>query len=286
MIDEKDVIAYLHQHIEQTNWHIATPQRGFSLDKSFIGVSVHKKVFVKLGVDNRVIQLLSDANITPSYLAGGTFHETTIAIQEYVTAVHPGRAWYATHMETLAQLFHKLQGLTSLQHYLPHVEDESYQTLFVTYINQVKYEFNKAPLHHESKKIIEGLIKQYDEHLTLISGEGLTLTHGDPNSGNILITATTTYLTDWETLHLSDPIHDIAHLLWWMYRQSQWNPLLKQFNIDLSDTSQKERFYLTVSIRALYVYLLFVNARKEHLAERFLADAQRSALYEQPQTLL
>jgi len=285
IINEEEIQIYLKQYVDDTNWRVYSPQRGFSHGKSFIGISSRQKVFIKLGVDNRVLQLLSNSNITPHYLVGGIFKATRVAIQEYVEVKHPDRMWYSQNMKTLASLFHTLQSLTSLHHYISDLKNEDYQKLFVHYVSQIKYEYNKALLYQKERDIIKSLIDLYDERILCISGKGLVPSHGDVNSGNILIAPTTTYLVDWETLHFSDPIRDIAHILWWMYPRSQWGPLLTQFHINLMDKAQRERFYLSVSTRALYVYLLFVNAGREH-GRRFLLDAQLSASYNQPYKLL
>ncbi|MBA2285759.1 MAG: hypothetical protein H0W02_09770 [Ktedonobacteraceae bacterium] len=68
-ISEEDIQAYLYNYVERTSWQIETPQRGFSFGKRFIGIAPDRKVFVRLGIDSRIIQLLSAARITPRYPA-------------------------------------------------------------------------------------------------------------------------------------------------------------------------------------------------------------------------
>ncbi|MBA2679560.1 MAG: hypothetical protein H0U76_14335 [Ktedonobacteraceae bacterium] len=59
-IHEEDIQTYLYTYVEQTSWQIETPQRGFSFRKRFIGIASDRKVFVRLGIDFRIIQFLSE----------------------------------------------------------------------------------------------------------------------------------------------------------------------------------------------------------------------------------
>lgn len=283
MLQEKDIRAYLQQTIEQTDWQIFHPQQGFTFGRRFIGVSARHKVFIKLGIDARIVQHLSDAHLTPRYLAGGLFADTWITVQEYVEASHPDQRWYTANKDTLAWLLKTLQRQIMIRRYLPSVENETYRTLFTQYIQQVRDLYQQqVAIDHDRRLTIEKLLEQYEQRLPFIEGIGLVPSHGDPNPGNLLVTSTTAYLIDWDTLHLSDPMRDVAQVLWWMYPRSQWNEFLDIFHIDLTDPQQRERFYLYISTWALQVSLFFTQLQHEHFARRFLTDAQRALKQEPP----
>jgi len=276
----------LNNHVDHTTWQIQTPQRGFSFGKRFLGISSHHKVFVKLGVDYRVIQLLSEARLTTRYLAGGSFSDTTITVQDYVEASHPDRKWYAANVKSWAQLMKTLQSFVALRQYLPPVENETYRTLLAHYVNQIKEERQKAVIGQRERDLIAALIEQYEQRISSIEGEGLVPSHGDPNADNMLVTPTSVYLIDWDALHLSDPMRDVAQVLWWMYPPYQWHEMLDLFHINLANHQQQERFYLYISTRALYVSLFFVQANQKQWATRFLIDAQLALKHQPPDELL
>ncbi|MDQ2905992.1 MAG: aminoglycoside phosphotransferase family protein [Chloroflexota bacterium] len=285
-IHEEDIQAYLYTYVEQTSWQIETPQRGFSFGKRFIAIAPDRKVFVRLRIDPRIIQFLSDARITPRYLAGGGFFDTCIAVQEYIEAVHPDRKWYAANMPTWAHMTKKLHSSSELRQYLPPVENETYRTLLAHYIHELKEEYQHVVTGRRERDVIEALIAQYEERVPAIQGAGLVPTHGDPGADNMLIAPTNVYLIDWDSLHLSDPMRDVAQVLWWMYPRSLWDEMLDLFGIDLTDHQQRERFYLHMSTRALYVSLFFIQLGHEHWAEKFLRDAQLALEQQTPDTLL
>jgi thiamine kinase-like enzyme len=283
---ETDIQAFLHDYIDQADWRIQTPQRGFSYGKRFIGISSHSRVFVRLGVDPDVIQILSDADLTPAYLAGGIFNDTTITVQEYVEASHPDRKWYANNVTTWVHLMKKLQSLTILRQYFPLVENETYHTLLARYIDQIKEAYRKVLLDQNERGLIESLIEQYEKRTPFVQGEGLVPSHGDPNADNMLITRAKVFLIDWDALHLSDPMRDVAQVLWWMYPKSQWSEMLDLLCIDLADQHLQDRFYLYISTRALYVSLFFVQVGQQHWAKRFLKDALAAMDHQPPDELL
>jgi aminoglycoside phosphotransferase (APT) family kinase protein len=67
-----------------------------------------------------------------------------------------------------------------------------------------------------------------------VRGTGLAPVHGDPNDGNLLVTADGPVLLDWETLHLSDPLHDLAQVLWWGALRARWPAALARFGASAS----------------------------------------------------
>lgn len=285
--DEKTIKQHLEKNIKQAQWNLHLPERGISVGKCFVASSLTETVLVRLGIDDRIIAILSDAKITPRYLGGGlTASGQPFYVQEFVEATHPDEQWYLANDTVLAHLVKRLQNLTSLRQYLAPEQDETYQALLIRYLDQIKSEYSRVHREHQDRQRMGVLIREYQDRIRIVMGCGLVPSHGDINSGNILVARDAVYLTDWETLHLSDPVRDVAHLLWWMYPQGKWKDVLSVFGMDLADTNLKERFYLYVSTRALYVYLLFVNTSQEHLAKRFLEDAQRSSHYQAPKTLL
>lgn len=285
--DEKTIKRYLEKNVRQTRWGLHLPERGISVGKCFIASSATETVLVRLGIDDRIIAILSNAEITPRYLGGGlTVSGQPFYVQEFVEVMLPDEQWYWANGKALAHLIKKLQGLTNLRQYLASEQDETYQALLGRYLDQIKSEYSKVHRDHRDRQPMGVLIREHQDRIGTITGCGLVPSHGDMGSGNILVVRDAVYLTDWETLHLSDPVRDVAHLLWWMYPQGEWKDVLGIFGMDLADTNLKERFYLYVSTRALYVYLLFVNTSQEHLAKRFLKDAQRSSYYQAPKTLL
>lgn len=283
MIGEEDICRYLQQTLEEGDWRLDHPQQGFTIGQRFIATSARHKVFIKLGNDHRIIQHLAEVGLTPRYLAGGTLAGTSIAVQEFVEGIHPGPQWYVENKRTIAYLLKTLHNQTILRAYIPAVEDESYHSLYARYIQNTKEEYRDlaAIIDQKQRQTIEMLLEGYEQHLPLIEGEGLEPSHCDPNPGNVLVTTTTAYLIDWDQLHLSDPLRDIAQVLWWQYPLSEWEELLDLFNIDLTNAQQRERFYCTISIWSLQVALFFMQTPHQQYVSEFLLDAQH-ALKQEP----
>lgn len=278
---------YLEQHIARGDWRFQLPHYGNSVDKCFFATSSSQTVVVRLGIDPLIVAQLAEAQITPRYLGGGVTPQGQLFfVQTFVHAHHPDEHWYCTNLSQLAALIAALQRLASLRTRLPPVVDETYQSLFTHYLSEIHQEFTQVGRAHADKPRMGVMIRDMEVRVARVQGAGLVPCHGDLNSGNILVTPDATYLSDWETLHLSDPLRDVAHLLWWMYPQSRWAPMFHHFAIDVADGNVKERFYLHVAMRALYIYLLFVNTAQEQLARRFLDDADRAMTYRTPATLL
>lgn len=287
-IQEEQVAQYLCERVEKAAWRIDHPQQGFSFGARFFGSTSRRKVFIKLGVDYRIVAHLAARGLTPRYLAGGVFADTTITVQEFVEGVHPDQQWYEENQDTVGRLLRTLQLDNALRSYLPPVQDETFKGVLTGYVELARelYEQQTTSIDRQKRAIIEGLLAHYQQRLPCIEGAGLVPVHGDPNPGNMLVTPTTTYLLDWDAIHLSDPMHDIMQVLWWSYPRSQWGKMFELFEIDLRDGKQRERFYLSISIRALYVALFFSNIQHERFAGQFLSDAQRALEEQEPLALL
>ncbi len=279
---EQDVQRYLHDHVAPIAWELHPPARGWSGARCFIARSSQRTVFVKLGGDERVLQLLSDAKLTPELLAGGAFAQTRITVQAFVEGQHPTRQWYASHMNTWADLIHRLSQLSTLRALVPAVPDETYQSLLTRYVGQVQALYTPANLSPSEQAVVETLLEAYAARIPSIAGAGLVPTHGDPGPDNLLIAPTGVYLIDWDRLHRSDPMRDVALVAWWMYPPAQWPELLDRFGIDLADNAQQERFSMYISVWSLEVALFFANAQHHQWKTWFLRDAQRALAHQHP----
>ncbi len=273
---EQDVQLYLQHHVAPGTWELHAPERGLSGATCFIAHSAQHTLFVKCGADDRLIRILSDAKLTPPLVAGGAFGQTRITIQAFVDGHHPTRQWYASHAETWADLMHRLHQLPNLRDLLLPVPDETYGSLLAGYIGHVQALYTPANLSAQEQALVETLLAAYTARLPFLEGAGLVPTHGDPGPDNLIISPTQVYLIDWDRLHLSDPMRDVALVAWWMYAPTQWPELLELFAIDLADPAQQERFYLYISVWSLEVALFFANTQQSHWKEWFLRDAQRS----------
>lgn len=283
-LSEKEICAYLENNVEPGRWQIMRPVHGFSSGKRFLGRSANRQVFVSLDIHPDLIQHLSAASITPRFVAGGSLARTWITVQEYIAAPHPDQAWFLANTHTLASLLKTLQVRSELRTSLPPVKEEC-RSLLTHYVQRARdlYQQQRARNLAEEQRIA-ALLEQYEQRLQFIEGQTpLAPVHGDLNPTNLLVTPAATYLVDWEALHLSDPLYDIAIVLWWLYPRSQWGQFLDLFQIDLDKNQQRERFHLYVSTSALEASLFFRQRGHTYLAERFLTDALRAFRQELPQ---
>lgn len=280
------VREFLYQYIPDPNWIITSPLRGGGLDRRFIGATNERRVFVRIGVNPEIVDHLAQASITPGYIAGGAFDAITLAyIQHWVDeAQPPDDLWYLTNWAIAAALIQNLQGLQKLRQYLPVPADESFRAVFTGYNDEMKNLYSQVSQSSSEPGRIERLLEDQGQRITHIEGEGLVPCHGDIHPENCLTFGGGAFLIDWETLHLSDPIRDVAHLIWRFPTQGHYQNILDLFTIDLSDPNQRERFFLHISTRALHIYLLSTKAGQEIQGTGFLKAAEMAAAYQIPQS--
>ena len=196
--DEKSIKQYLEKNVKQTRWNLHLPERGTSVGKCFVASSATETVLVRLGIDERIITILSDAKVTPCYLGGGlTVSGQPFHVQEFVEATHPDERWCLANDTVLAHLVKRLQNLTSLKQYLASEQDETCQALLGRYLGQIRSEYSKVHREHQDRQRMGMLIRECQDRIGAITGCGLVPSHGDINSGNILVARDAVYLTDW-----------------------------------------------------------------------------------------
>ncbi|WP_165423114.1 phosphotransferase [Ktedonosporobacter rubrisoli] len=273
---EERICAYLQLTVQPTQWRVV--QSYCTIAPSFVWASPYIKVFVKLGINYRLIQYLANSQLTPSYLAGGIFANTTITVQEYVQAAPLNYAWKSGDFRSLAGLLKHLQSLQALRRYVSASYNESYRDLLTRSLRCSKAFCQHSYIQDMAyRKEIEDLLEQAECSLSHIQGSGLVPSHGDIHHGNVLVTPTSMYLVDWETFHLSDPLHDLADMLWWMCPATQWEEILTLFQVDLTNPQQRNRFYFQVLTSALQKSLWCAHLQQAFLARRYLTDAHLAA---------
>lgn len=160
--------------------------------------------------------------------------------------VHPTAEHYPTQLLEMAKVLHRLTQLTELTRLLQVPADQSYAAALMRYHRECCELFNDVSATADDHAAVGSLLEELVPRIRAVRGAGLVPVHGDPNDENVLLTAGGPLLLDWETLHLSDPVHDIAQVLWWAaprracsqpWRSSAWMRMTRRSSNGCISTS-------------------------------------------------
>lgn len=286
-VPQADVRAFLRARVRPGTWRLQVPAHGFSAGGCVLARHADgSAVAVRLGLDAAPVRVLAAAGLTPTLLAAGRRHGTLMHAQMLAEGRHPDGAWYAAHLSDVATLLRRLTELTPLRELLPVPADQGYAAALRRYHRACAAIIERLPAGAAYRPAVETLLQELTPRIDAVGGTGLVPVHGDPNDGNLLVTADGPVLLDWETLHLSDPVHDLAQVLWWGVPRARWPAGLAAFGLPADDRDVIERLHLHAALRALYVFLLFERAGGAPFPNRFLDDAQHAAAGRGPRTFL
>jgi hypothetical protein len=286
-VPQADVRAFLRARVRAGTWRLQLPAHGFSAGGCVLARHADGGgVAVRLGLDAAPVRVLAAAGLTPPLLAAGRRHGTLMHAQLLADGWHPDGVWYAAHLSDVANLLRRLTELTPLRELLPVPTDQGYAAALRRYHRACAALLDRLPAAAAYRPAVAKLLGELVPRIDVVDGTGLVPVHGDPNDGNLLVTASGPVLLDWETLHLSDPVHDLAQVLWWGMPRARWPVGLAAFGLPADDRQVIERLHLHAALRALYVFLLFERAGGAPFPNRFLDDAQRAAAGRGPCTFL
>ncbi|MBA2247814.1 MAG: phosphotransferase [Chloroflexia bacterium] len=98
--------------------------------------------------------------------------------------------------------------------------------------------------------------------------------HTDPNNSNVLVAPDRVYLIDWDGVMLSDPLRDIALILWWYVPPERGEAILQRCWLpDAASAATIDRVFWWAAVSSLRVALwIDRQARGDDAIRSFLAD--------------
>lgn len=184
-----------------------TPLKGKS-HKAYMGTYPSgERVFIKKNT-TPILAALAKAQIAPQLLwAKRLGNGDTISAQEWLD----GRLLLKADMASkqivhLLLRLHQSKPLANQLLQLNYTVENPYELI-------VGFERN-LPLQLRENTYLQSIIKNLKQNLPAFDAEETTIVHGDVNHHNWIITTSgLIYLVDWDSVRLTDPMYDIAHLL-------------------------------------------------------------------------
>lgn len=276
LINNPNVEQYLQKTVGEGKWTLQATLLGGTTSERYIGKSLEITVFVRVGIDPKIVSPLSKAGVTPPLLTEEPINGKPCYVQEFITAELPTVEWNTQNWRVTAEKIKTMQQLPELSEALPEQNDPTYKGVFTRYIDELKDLSKKIPPDDLSFGRVGHLLNEFSNRAENIEGEGLVPCHGDLHPENVLTKEKDSYLIDWESVHLSDPMRDVAHMIWRLPSHVPAEEQAGYFGFDLTDPQQYERFRLHIATRALQIYLFCYNSGAGHKrgALQFLEDAE------------
>ncbi|NMB57139.1 phosphotransferase [Candidatus Beckwithbacteria bacterium] len=267
---------FLNNNLDIGSFLLEKSLSHFKLEKfkedKFVIVSDKGKFVVQSGVDPKPLQIIAQNGITPDIIVSGILETGEfIFVQNYVEASIPEENWLIKNPKLLVSLIQKLHNINNLKDILPKLGSESHKDCFQIYLQDIEKDLDELEKFKNNKKIISSLFYLYSKKIQSISSKGLCPIHGDLYFNNLLLAKNSSlYLIDWEELHMSDPVRDIALLAWSCFPRKYWKYLSELFGYNLDNKEFRIRFFLHISTRFLYLYLELVKSGYYEYAQQFI----------------
>lgn len=266
---DNEVIDILQKTFHSSNWIIQKTKHGLS--KETFKVSNDKKMyFVKFDVNIPPLVRVVELGIAPKIVVTGTCKNKTYIIQEFIDGYYPSRNWFNVNLKKLAEFIKIYHSDRMLFDILKKDSEIDYKMNVQSSLKFVEKELEKVKEIIKPDQIKNDLEKLISQSNNLIPVE-LTPIHTDPNYKNFLLFENKLYMLDWDDVRLSDPVRDIAPLLWWYVEKEKWQEFFKNFGLDLND-DLLNRIYWWMARQSLTIAIFFAKKKDENQVNNYLAD--------------
>jgi thiamine kinase-like enzyme len=258
----------LQHHFKTTGWRITKPKDG-QQKACFVARHSTEQVFIKFDVPVAALQRLGEIGAAPRVIASGTIEGMSYVVQEYITGSYPDRRWFADHLSMLAAFvkrYHHDQPLASLLAANMRTSYDEHIALDLALLEKRFTSLHSGKLHAPAIMSVFEKLKAWSKQLQPVT---LVPIHPDPNTTNILLSNDSLLMVDWDTIQLSDPMHDVGLLLWWYVAPHQWNEFFEAYGLAIHD-DLVERIYWWAARTSFAVALWHVE--HHYNCQGFLLD--------------
>jgi thiamine kinase-like enzyme len=269
MIDAQEI---LKSHFPESNWKIENPPAGAS-EQAFIADNGREKVFIKVGINAPAFTRLSDLGITPKIIYDGSNLEKPYIIQEFVEAKYPEVSWFAEHINEIAGLIKRYHQDPELRRLLDN--NQSFNDHLKKEIEIIDENVGDNPTGIFDAEEVNIAVQQLKDQIATLKAVDLIPTHSDPNIKNFLLTDQGLKMIDWDDIILSDPMKDVALILWWNIPKDKWPTFFEA----LGEIYDEDRFYWWAARMSLSIASWFAKRgdvdNAKFFKDEFLRAMQR-----------
>lgn len=267
---DKDIEKILYNTFKTSGWIIQKPPYGLSKE-TYVAQNGPKRVFIKFEVNIPPLKRVSDLGLAPCLLSSGTYHNRTYVIQQFVKGIIPTRKWINNNLKKLAELIKSYHSDKELFYILKNNSKLDYKNNVNDSLKFVEKQLEEVKQIIITNKNIENGIKKLMNESKNLRPVPLTVIHTDPNYKNMLLVGNRLYILDWDDVRISDPVRDIAPLLWWYIDKNKWPMFFNYLGIEMID-SLMNRFYWWMARQSLTIAIFFAKKNDVKKVNKYLVD--------------
>jgi thiamine kinase-like enzyme len=204
---------------------------------------------------------MAQIGLTPPVILHGQLDSgLSVIVQLFVKGREPSRRDYHNRLSEVAQLVQEMQDSLRVRGTLPVASSDLFQDAGKRALDRLR---NKWERHRGQVPGVDGFVDTSLDHLgrqiSLFSGGGLVVSHGDICNANWLFAADgKIYILDFESMSVDDPAADLGALLWWYYP-----PELRQRFLDIAGYLYDEEFRFRMQVRMAMHCLSIILPRED-----------------------
>lgn len=251
----EQVSAFLEKRFSIRHWTFTLPAGSGSETYFVHGDGL--ECFVKLGAQVERYQIMASAGLTPPLLAVGRLEDgTSVLVQRFVNSRKPTRKDFHAYLDRVASVIHKTHHDPNLRQILPAPRSDKYRDVAMESWARIQKRWECfKPQVPSSAGFVDESLAQIAEQISLVSGEGLVVSHNDICNANWLVTPNEQlYPIDLESMSLEDPACDLGAILWWYYPPATWQRFL-EFIGRAGEPGFESRMRIRMSLHCLDITL-------------------------------
>jgi hypothetical protein len=256
---QQEVLVFLQENLSNYAWRFSFPHG--SGRETYIAHGFKRSYFVKLGVQVERYLAMADIGLTPPVILQGQLDSgLSVIVQLFIKGRAPFRTDYHSRLTEVAQLVKEMQESLRVRDILPVAASELFQDAGKRALDCLRnrWERHRAQVPGIAK-FVDSSLDHLARQISLFSGEGLVISHGDICNANWLFAADgRIYLLDFESMSVDDPATDLGALLWWYYP-----PELRQRFLDMAGHRYDEEFSLRMQVRMAMHCLSIILPRQD-----------------------
>jgi len=201
---------------------------------AFAAVMPGRRLFVKWPAEVRPLCRLAELDIAPHVVATGLLGGLPFLVQEWVDGRAADRAWLRTHAADVMEVMHRYHSDSHLQKSLQMTSRVSAEQHHAEDLGTLRSRLTEAALSEFREPVVQQACSRFLDPRNSPSLNPLVVTHGDPNSDNMMLTAGGIRLIDWDGAEIADPLRDLGPLLWWFLPPEEWASALVDYGSPLA----------------------------------------------------
>lgn len=231
--DFREALAQLVQHHAGGPGWTVTRMQNSGTHSAFVARTPGRQLFLKCPTDIRPLRRLAELGVVPPIVATGHLNGLPFLLQHWGSGAAPDRAWLGTHagdVITLMATYHRDQQLRKA---LTSTVTLTVEEQRVADLRNIRESFAATTDSGFRQPQVRQAVGRFLDRGPAMQLNPLVATHGDPNPQNFLVSRSGFTLIDWDGAALSDPLRDVAPLLWWFIPPARWPDLLPGHGSDL-----------------------------------------------------